>query len=124
MQGLAFLSRYRRLSAMDDPLVAEEVEYNFGRAFHGIGVPHLAVKHYEKVLTLVKQRMMEYKDVEDQDVRTYTRPDLLARANRAHNQQAVRQSSMATMASHNLMLIYGSSGSLALVREKSKWLAI
>lgn len=37
----------------------EEVEYNFGRAFHSIGVPHFAVKHYEKVLDNVQKRMDE-----------------------------------------------------------------
>lgn len=56
MQGLAFLTKYRQHSPKD-ARSQEEVEYNFGRAFHGLGVPHLAVKHYEMVLALVKQRM-------------------------------------------------------------------
>lgn len=48
--------------------MAEEVEYNFARAFHGIGVIHLAVKHYELVLNSVEQRMMDYEEQEDRDV--------------------------------------------------------
>jgi len=52
------------------------VEYNYGRSFHGIGmfpfmasltigVPHLAVVHYEKVLEMVQKRMdaEEHEDV-------------------------------------------------------------
>jgi len=36
LQGFAFLTRYRKLSPQD-PVSQEEVEYNFGRAFHGLG---------------------------------------------------------------------------------------
>lgn len=35
-QGLAFLTRYRKLSPQDAQSL-EEVEYNYGRAFHGLG---------------------------------------------------------------------------------------
>ena len=35
----------------------EEVEYNFARSFHGLGIPHLAAKHYEVVLESVQRRM-------------------------------------------------------------------
>lgn len=59
--------RYRKLSPQE-PVSLEEVDYNFGRAFHGIGVPHLAVKHYEKVLDSVKKRMEEYEEREDREV--------------------------------------------------------
>jgi hypothetical protein len=37
-QGLAFLTKYRKLSSKD-PESQEEVEYNHGRSFHGIGMP-------------------------------------------------------------------------------------
>jgi general transcription factor 3C polypeptide 3 (transcription factor C subunit 4) len=33
---MAFMTRYRKLSAKD-VISQEEVEYNYGRAFHGIG---------------------------------------------------------------------------------------
>ena len=35
-QGLAFLTRYRKLSSKDDK-AQEEVEYNYGRSFHALG---------------------------------------------------------------------------------------
>ena len=54
------------------------MEYNYGRSFHGIGrsplqlslmigVPHLAVVHYEKVLEMVQRRMdaEEHEDVRE-----------------------------------------------------------
>ncbi|WWD21507.1 hypothetical protein CI109_105993 [Kwoniella shandongensis] len=99
-QGLAFLTRYRKLSPKDAES-QEQVEYNYGRSYHGIGVPHLAVVHYERVLESVQKRMDGYDDPE-----------------------AVRSSSLAYEAAHNLMLIYATSGNSELVREKSKWLAI
>lgn len=58
MQGMVFLSQYRKLAPASGPGM-EEVEYNFGRAFHSIGVPHFAVKYYEKVLDSVQKRMDE-----------------------------------------------------------------
>lgn len=35
-QGLAFLNRYRKLSAQD-AVTQEEVEYNYGRCFYQLG---------------------------------------------------------------------------------------
>ncbi|WVF69789.1 hypothetical protein IAT40_004568 [Kwoniella sp. CBS 6097] len=99
-QGLAFLTRYRKLSPQT-PDSLEEVEYNYARSFHGLGVPHLAVEHYERVLSSVERRMADSLDPE-----------------------AIRSSSMAFEAAHNLMLLYATAGNQKLVREKSKWLAI
>ncbi|OCF32590.1 hypothetical protein I317_00359 [Kwoniella heveanensis CBS 569] len=99
-QGLAFLTRYRKLSPQD-PASLEEVEYNYGRSFHGLGVPHLAVDHYERVLSSVEKRIEASEDPE-----------------------AIRSSSLAYEAAHNLMLLYATAGNNKLVREKSKWLAI
>ncbi|GMK54381.1 hypothetical protein CspeluHIS016_0109670 [Cutaneotrichosporon spelunceum] len=103
-QGLAFLSRYRKLSPQDSQSL-EEVEYNFGRSFHGLGVMHLAVTHYERVLTSVRSRMDAEPTNEDREL--------------------VRQSSLAWESAHNLVLIYTTSGSLDLVRRVSdEWLAL
>ncbi|KAJ7442513.1 TPR-like protein [Mycena galericulata] len=50
-QGMAFLTHYRRLRL--EPLGGiGEVEFNFGRAFHELGLYSHAVTHYEKVLQL------------------------------------------------------------------------
>ena len=47
VQGLALLSQY---AALRGPV--SEVEYNFGRAFHQLGLVHLAVPRYRRVLEL------------------------------------------------------------------------
>lgn len=123
---MAFLARYRKLSNMDDPVAAEEVEYNFGRAFHSIGVLHLAVKHYEKVLASVEARMAEFDEIEDRDV-SHCNLSTLRSAWRMRLKltiQTIRTSSLALEAAHNLMLLYGTNGSMRLVQERSKWLAI
>ena len=39
-QGLAFLTKYRQLSRKDE-LSQEEIEYNYGRSFYGLGGFHL-----------------------------------------------------------------------------------
>lgn len=39
-------------------------------------------------------------------------------------QQEIRKSSLAWEAAHNLMLLYSMAENMALVKEKSKWLAI
>ena len=99
-QGMAFLSKYRELSTKD-PVTLEEVDYNYGRAFHGLGVAHLAVIHYERVLESVKARMESSPDP-----------------------HGVRRESLAMESAHNLMLLYTASGSFKLVKERSSWLAI
>jgi len=53
IQGLAFLSRYRNIKGRGSPHA--EVEYNFGRYFHQLGILHLAVKHYRQVLQISEQ---------------------------------------------------------------------
>ncbi|KAF6756226.1 hypothetical protein DFP72DRAFT_894942 [Ephemerocybe angulata] len=50
-QGLAFLSQYRKLRGTDLK-TKREVEYNFGRTFHQLGLYAYAAKHYEKVLQM------------------------------------------------------------------------
>lgn len=42
LQAMAFMSRYRKLmqnnvTYLEPAQIAEEVDYNFGRAFHGLG---------------------------------------------------------------------------------------
>jgi len=50
-QAMAFMSKYRELRK-EEPDGIGEVEFNFGRAFHQLGLHSYAVKHYEKVLEL------------------------------------------------------------------------
>ncbi|RDB18196.1 Transcription factor tau subunit sfc4 [Hypsizygus marmoreus] len=48
-QAMGFLTQYRKFRTIDSQTVGE-VEYNFGRAFHQLGLYSHAVKHYELVL--------------------------------------------------------------------------
>ncbi|KAF9481095.1 TPR-like protein [Pholiota conissans] len=51
VQGMAFLSKYRKLRGVHDRGM-REVEFNFGRMFHQLGLYSHAVKHYERVLVM------------------------------------------------------------------------
>lgn len=53
-QGLSFLYRYYdlRTSQTTRTLERQEAEYNVARMWHGIGLTHLAVPGYEKVLAM------------------------------------------------------------------------
>ncbi|KAK2462196.1 hypothetical protein APHAL10511_005784 [Amanita phalloides] len=53
-QAMAFLSKYRELRTEEGNGIGE-VEFNFGRAFHQLGLFSYAVKHYEKVLELAEE---------------------------------------------------------------------
>lgn len=60
---MAFLTRYRRMrssSEADGWRGTREVEYNFGRVFHQLGLYSHAVKHYECVLELADKAGVGY----------------------------------------------------------------
>jgi general transcription factor 3C polypeptide 3 (transcription factor C subunit 4) len=52
-QAMAFFSQYRSVRKSE---AEDEVEYNFGRAFHQLGLFNLAVRHYEQVLALAESK--------------------------------------------------------------------
>lgn len=53
VQALSFLLRYSaKRKALQDPSFIQEAEYNLGRALHQLGLPHLALPHYQRVLAL------------------------------------------------------------------------
>ncbi|KAF8957215.1 hypothetical protein BDZ97DRAFT_1924824 [Flammula alnicola] len=54
IQAMAFLSKYRKLRGIQDQGM-REVEYNFGRTFHQLGLYSHAVKHYERVLEMAEK---------------------------------------------------------------------
>ncbi|KAG1847190.1 hypothetical protein DFJ58DRAFT_891875 [Suillus subalutaceus] len=62
-QGMAFLSQYRTLRKSSDDEMLAEVDYNFGRAFHQLGLHTHAVSHYERVLEIAEKRGSEYASV-------------------------------------------------------------
>lgn len=54
--GLSFLFRYYDIrKASDKVLERQEGEYNMGRTFHFLGLLELAVRYYERCLTLDDQ---------------------------------------------------------------------
>ncbi|KAI5117819.1 hypothetical protein M0805_004949 [Coniferiporia weirii] len=62
-QGMAFMTKYREMRALkEDEPRADEVEYNFGRAFHQLGLFSHAIKHYERALNIVERRQTTNKD--------------------------------------------------------------
>lgn len=54
MQGLSFMHEYRRVREKPGTLPQErqEMEFNFARVWHGLGLSNLAIEGYEKVLKL------------------------------------------------------------------------
>lgn len=51
LQGISFLLEYRNhRSKNSTDYEKQEIEYNFGRLFHMLGLPALAITHYNKVL--------------------------------------------------------------------------
>lgn len=51
LQGISYLMEYRETRLRKLTLYEQqEVEYNFGRLFHMLGLPTLAIDHYNKVL--------------------------------------------------------------------------
>ncbi|KAI0339047.1 TPR-like protein [Trametopsis cervina] len=94
-QGLAFLTRYRELRGEDAP---EEVEYNFGRVFHQLGLLTLAVRHYERVLNQTEQRLAANPEID---------------------------CGLASETAYNLSLIYMTTGATPLAQELyRRWLSI
>ncbi|KAJ7236030.1 hypothetical protein C8J57DRAFT_1377318 [Mycena rebaudengoi] len=58
-QAMGFLTRYRHLRGEQADGIGE-VEFNFGRAFHQLGLYSHAVTHYEKVLDLAQEHQSKY----------------------------------------------------------------
>ncbi|KAJ7259647.1 TPR-like protein [Mycena rebaudengoi] len=58
VQAMGFMSRYRNLRAVDGDHVVE-VEFNFGRLFHQLGLYSHAARHYERALESATKNEME-----------------------------------------------------------------
>ncbi|CAP93667.1 Pc16g09970 [Penicillium rubens Wisconsin 54-1255] len=57
MQGLSFMHEYRLVREKPGTLLAEkqEMEFNFARVWHSLGLAHLAVEGYDRVLKIGEQ---------------------------------------------------------------------
>ena len=96
LQGISYILEYKSHREKDaSPFELQEIEYNFGRLFHMIGLTSAAIHHYEKVL--------KYHD----KLKKYSQYDLLVEA------------------AYNLSLIYNINGNSMLAREiTEKYLVI
>lgn len=65
MQGLSFMHEYRRVREKPGTLLQErqEMEFNFARVWHTIGLSHLAVEGYNRVLELGVQIQQDHQTV-------------------------------------------------------------
>ncbi|KAK0551585.1 transcription factor TFIIIC subunit tfc4 [Tilletia horrida] len=124
LQGFAYLSQYRKLRlaplkkkkatpsssasappSVDKIMSTQEVEYNFGRGFHQIGLVQQAVYHYERVLKLAN----EEKEAESS----------------ANGGRGGGGFWMAKEAAFNLSLIFVAGGSPSMARELyERWLVV
>ncbi|KAI8638433.1 hypothetical protein BD408DRAFT_24153 [Parasitella parasitica] len=108
MQGMMFVFEYAKLTNHN-----QEAEYNIGRAFHLLGLTHLAVPHYEKALLMKR----------NEDSRTCTRPvenvykwPITEKEEEELEQQLDDEYDLKSEAAYNLHLIYITSGSMSLAQ--------
>lgn len=61
MQGLSFMHEYRRVRERKGSLLQErqEMEFNFARVWHLLGLAHLAIEGYQRVLAIGEQIQTE-----------------------------------------------------------------
>lgn len=61
MEGLSFMYEYRRIREREGTLLAErqEMEFNFARVYHMLGLAHLAIEGYHRALDLGEQIQLE-----------------------------------------------------------------
>ncbi|GJP66731.1 hypothetical protein CLOP_g23636 [Closterium sp. NIES-67] len=105
LQGIALLHQYAQLSGD-----TEEVHFNMARAFHHVGLLHLAVDHYKVVLAAT--RHPHNASAEQQGGRIHR--------TRVNDQEVMQQdydTGLKREAAHNLVAIYRNSGADALARQ-------
>ncbi|KAI7953414.1 hypothetical protein MJO28_005961 [Puccinia striiformis f. sp. tritici] len=89
VQGLAFFDHYRTVRQKE---FSQEVEFNLGRIYHGLGLTTLAVRHYNRVLALAPP--IDGSLSSEDSPSSSEPPDDLS-----------------NLAAYNLVLIYSTSGS-------------
>lgn len=112
MQGLSFMEEYRRVRQRDDGSVLlqqkQEMEFNFARVWHMLGIAHLAVKGYERCLEIseVIQRE-EQGGGKDEKIKKRFVEDF------------------GKEAAYALQVLYGASGDVVLAKRiTERWLVI
>ncbi|CAO3619253.1 unnamed protein product [Cunninghamella blakesleeana] len=99
----------------------QESEYNMGRAFHTIGLTHLAVKHYEKALTLpsaAKEGIESPTSIDDVYLWPLSNDDEGEgeKEKEEHDDEEYDDTDLKYEAAYNLHLIYMTSGATSLAQ--------
>ncbi|KAI8981952.1 hypothetical protein BDF20DRAFT_834618 [Mycotypha africana] len=118
MQGMMFISEYLKISRSNE-IYLQESEYNFARAFHLLGLTHLAVPHYERVLCLPSKAQTESagpnKRKEKPIDKVYDWP--ISKEEEAELEEDIDdETDLKSEAAYNLHLIYITSGSTSLAQ--------
>lgn len=92
----------------------QESEYNVARAFHLLGLTHLAVPHYEKVLCMPPKSKQAVKN--ERPVDSVYKWPLSKEEEEELEEEADDDSDLKREAAYNLHLIYITSGSMNLAQ--------
>ncbi|GAA5795499.1 hypothetical protein HPULCUR_000857 [Helicostylum pulchrum] len=95
----------------------QESEFNLARAFHMLGLTHLAVPHYERVLCLPSRKNM---DIENEkpisEVYTWSPEDDECYDAHDDDEEEQDETDLKREAAYNLHLIYVTTGSMNLAQ--------
>ncbi|KAI5479718.1 transcription factor TFIIIC complex subunit Sfc4 [Pseudohyphozyma bogoriensis] len=106
-QALTFMNQYRKLRG-----TCQEVEYNFGRIFHHLGLQSYAVKHYEAVLKLAA-------------VDQLSRPERMELDEDEDEEEEQDPKDFSKVAAYNLVSIYSFVGNEEIARAiAERWLSV
>ncbi|KAH3558233.1 hypothetical protein KXV84_002514 [Aspergillus fumigatus] len=132
MQGLSFMHEYRRVRERKGSLLQErqEMEFNFARVWHLLGLAHLAIEGYQRVLALGEQIQTESQNKIPQPLTTNADPadssDVVKEDTHHAGQVGIRfVEDFSREAAVALQNIFALSGDLESAREvTSKFLVI
>ena len=128
MQGLSFMHEYRRVREKEGTLLQEkqEMEFNFARVWHTLGLAHLAVEGYQRALKLGEK--IQTKHIHPVTEDGQGQGDLAMRDDTNHHHQQYSNTlveDFSREAAVALQGIYALSGDFASARDvTSKWLVI
>ena len=123
MEGLSFMHEYRRVREKEGSLLQErqEMEFNFGRVYHMLGLAHLAVEGYHKALELGEQIRIESQKARGQVPGTDGVDIVMGEA----DVQQPFVEDFSSEAAVALQTIYAFSGDLKAAKDiTEKWLVI
>ncbi|KAI8368817.1 hypothetical protein EDC96DRAFT_564132 [Choanephora cucurbitarum] len=109
MQGMLFIFEYAKLADHN-----QESEFNIARAFHMLGLTHLAIPHYEKVLCMPPTSKSYEKQIRPLDS-AYTWP-ISEQEEAELEKEQDDENDLKREAAYNLHLIYVTSGSFGLAQ--------